>query len=407
MAYTIIRSDGNILTTIPDGNLNANSTSLGLPGRNYPGYGQTLDTNFVRIVENFANGSPPPNPLKGQMWFDTGNSQMRICPADGTTNPNSWAVVTTTNTGLSANLGNLTVTGNISANNASISENITCNSISGVTAVFSSNITVGTANVTTGNIGAVRTQVITTGLAATTGTLTGTWTVAGSTTGNVFGITSGNITFASATYGVRCDNYMYANGDPFTPTGTFTNDNVQAYLSGVWGNGDPYVGTTFTGNIAPDQVTTSALAGGGTISGIWTLASGARIQATYADLAERYEADAAYEPGTVVELGGEKEITIASELSENVFGVVSNSAAYLMNSMAGDDDTHPAIALAGRLQVKAVGKIKKNDRLVSAGNGFARSAIDGELTPFNSIGRALGNKDTEGEGTVEAVVLVK
>lgn len=407
MAYTIIRSDGNILTTIPDGNLNANSTSLGLPGRNYPGYGQTLDTNFVRIVENFANGSPPPNPLKGQMWFDTGNSQMRICPADGTTNPNSWAVVTTTNTGLSANLGNLTVTGNISANNASISENITCNSISGVTAVFSSNITVGTANVTTGNIGAVRTQVITTGLAATTGTLTGTWTVAGSTTGNVFGITSGNITFASATYGVRCDNYMYANGAPFNPTGTFTNDNVQAYLSGVWGNGDPYVGTTFTGNIAPDQVTTSALAGGGTISGIWTLASGARIQATYADLAERYEADAAYEPGTVVELGGEKEITIASELSENVFGVVSNSAAYLMNSMAGDDDTHPAIALAGRLQVKAVGKIKKNDRLVSAGNGFARSAIDGELTPFNSIGRALGNKDTEGEGTVEAVVLVK
>jgi hypothetical protein len=407
MAYTIIRSDGNILTTIADGNLNSTSSSLGLPGRNYPGYGQTLDTNFVRIVENFANGSPPPNPLKGQLWFDTGNSQMRICPSDGTTNANNWAVITTTNTGLSANLGNLTVTGNISANNAAISENITCNSITGVTAVFSSNITVATANVTTGNIGTVRTQVITTGAAATTGTLTGSWTVTGSTTGNVFGIASGNIAFASSTYGIRCDNYMYANGESFSPTGTYTNGNVQAYLSGVWANGDPYVGTTFTGNIAPDQVTTNAIAGGGTISGIWTLASGARIQATYADLAERYEADAEYEPGTVVELGGEKEVTIATELSENVFGVVSRTAAYLMNSMAGDDDTHPAIALAGRLHVKAIGTIKKNDRLVSAGGGFARAAKPGELSPFNSIGRALSNKDSEEEGTVEAVVLVK
>lgn len=407
MAYTIIRSDGNILTTIPDGNLNANSTSLGLPGRNYPGYGQTLDTNFVRIVENFANGSPPPNPLKGQMWFDTGNSQMRICPADGTTNANNWAVVTTTNTGLSANLGNLTVTGNISANNAAISEHITCNSIAGVTAVFSSNITVATANVTTGNIGTVRTAVITTGSATTSGTLTGAWGV------------TGNVTFSSDAYtltvpgnsttetGIRCDYYMYANGEPFTPTGTYTNGNVEAYLTGYWANGDVYGGTTFTGNIAPDQVTTSAIAGGGMISGIWTLDTGARIQATYADLAERYEADAEYEPGTVVELGGEKEVTIAAELSENVFGVVSRTAAYLMNSMAGDDDTHPAIALAGRLHVKAIGVIKKNDRLVSAGGGLARSAKEGELTPFNSIGRALSNKDTEEVGTVEAVVLVK
>ena len=72
MAYTIIRSDGSQLTTIADGTINTTSTSLSLPGRNYAGYGQSLDTNFVRQLENYANSSPPPNPLRGQLWFNTG-----------------------------------------------------------------------------------------------------------------------------------------------------------------------------------------------------------------------------------------------------------------------------------------------------------------------------------------------
>ena len=54
MAYTIIKSDGTVLTTIADGTINTTSTSLQLPGRNYAGYGQYLDTNFVHMVENFA-----------------------------------------------------------------------------------------------------------------------------------------------------------------------------------------------------------------------------------------------------------------------------------------------------------------------------------------------------------------
>lgn len=59
MAYTIIRSDGTTLTTIQDGTINTTSTSLALPGRNYAGYGQSLDTNQVRILESWANTSPP------------------------------------------------------------------------------------------------------------------------------------------------------------------------------------------------------------------------------------------------------------------------------------------------------------------------------------------------------------
>ena len=164
----------------------------------------------------------------------------------------------------------------------------------------------------------------------------------------------------------------------------------------------------FTGNIAPTKITTSNIAGGGTIFGIWTLGANARLNATYADLAERFESDSPYDAGTVVELGGEAEITaVVHELSEDVFGVVSNTAAYLMNAGAGNDDTHPAVAVGGRIHVKVTGQVCKGDRLVSAGNGIARAAKIGEATSFNVIGRALANKTTDDVGTVEAFVSIK
>ena len=122
-------------------------------------------------------------------------------------------------------------------------------------------------------------------------------------------------------------------------------------------------------------------------------------------MAERFEADAVYTPGTVVELGGINEITRAvQELSESVFGVISTRAAYLMNSGAGSDVTHPAVAVNGRVPVRVIGQVKKGDRLVSAGNGLARAANRTEITAFNVIGRALADKTTQDEGTVEAIV---
>jgi hypothetical protein len=122
-------------------------------------------------------------------------------------------------------------------------------------------------------------------------------------------------------------------------------------------------------------------------------------------LAERFEADTAYLPGTVVALGGAKEITAAQEdLSEDVFGVISTKAAFLMNGEAGSDITHPAVAVNGRVPVRVIGRVRKGDRLVSAGAGLARSATRTEITAFNVIGRALENKDTMNEGTVEAIV---
>ena len=78
MAYTIVKSDGTVLTTIADGTINTTSTTLGLPGRNYAGYGQSLDTNFVHVVENFADTTTPANPLRGQLWYDTSDTTLKV-----------------------------------------------------------------------------------------------------------------------------------------------------------------------------------------------------------------------------------------------------------------------------------------------------------------------------------------
>ena len=77
-----------------------------------------------------------------------------------------------------------------------------------------------------------------------------------------------------------------------------------------------------------------------------------------------------------------------------------------MNSGAGTDETHPPIAMTGRVPVRITGMIYKGDRLVSAGNGLARAARPGEATAFNVIGRALEDRTDTGEGTVEAIVTI-
>ena len=398
MAYTIVKSDGTVLTTIPDGTINTTSTSLGLPGRNYAGYGQYLDTNFVHMVENFADGTVPQNPIRGQLWFDTNTNTLKVCPADGTTNAQAWLSLTSTASGGTTSFGAVTVTGNIAAGNISTTGAVSGNAASFNFLTVTTNATIATANITTGNIGTLNTTLITTGANTTAGQIIGTWTANGGSAGNTLIVTNGNLV---AVTGIKTDNYYYANGSPFNPSGTYNNGNVFDYLTGS------NAVTQFAGNIAPTKITTATIAGGGNVSGIWTLDVGARWQSTYADLAERFEADNHYDAGTVVELGGEKEITeVKYELSEDVFGVVSAKAGYIMNAMAGDDITHPAIAVNGRVPVKVTGKVKKGQRLVSAGKGIARAASPGEATAFNVIGRALAHKNDDGLGIVEAIVAI-
>ena len=110
----------------------------------------------------------------------------------------------------------------------------------------------------------------------------------------------------------------------------------------------------------------------------------------------------------MVELGGDAEITKSiQELSDNVFGVISTRAAFTMNHGAGSDETHPPVAMTGRVPVRVKGSVRKGDRLVSAGNGLARAAQPGEATAFNVIGRALEDRHETNEGMVEAIVTIK
>jgi len=75
MAYVINKFNGEQLVVLSDGTLDT-TTSLGLVGRNYVGYGETQNENFVFLLENFANDSPPSRPLVGQIWFSTIDNTM-------------------------------------------------------------------------------------------------------------------------------------------------------------------------------------------------------------------------------------------------------------------------------------------------------------------------------------------
>ena len=132
--------------------------------------------------------------------------------------------------------------------------------------------------------------------------------------------------------------------------------------------------------------------------------AGVSSTAKYADLAERYTADADYEPGTVVELGGEQEVTQTTRpRSVAIAGIVSTDPAYLMNS---DLENGVSIALLGRVPCKVVGKINKGDILVSSLiHGHAEAHKDLHNPPAGSaIGKAIGSKDDEDPGVVEVLV---
>ena len=129
--------------------------------------------------------------------------------------------------------------------------------------------------------------------------------------------------------------------------------------------------------------------------------------ASYADVAERFEADAPMAEGAVVELGGSAEITEATtDLSDNVFGVISTQPAYAMNAAAGNSESHPFVAMTGRTPVRVSGAITKGQRLVSSSiKGTARAVATGEsISPFHVIGRALEDKADSGIGLVNCAV---
>ena len=77
MAYTINKTDGSVVTTITDGTVD-NTTSVQLFGKSFSGFGEGLNENLVKLLENSASTSAPSAPLKGELWFDTTTNQLKV-----------------------------------------------------------------------------------------------------------------------------------------------------------------------------------------------------------------------------------------------------------------------------------------------------------------------------------------
>ena len=139
----------------------------------------------------------------------------------------------------------------------------------------------------------------------------------------------------------------------------------------------------------------------GTSSSYFNTVFAKATSAQYADLAEMYEADSHYEPGTVLCFGGSKEVTLCREADcTSVAGVVSTNPSYLMNS--GQTGAYvAAVALQGRVPTKVTGQIRKGDLMIAAGDGRARANNNARAGTI--IGKALADFDGQ-DGVIEVVV---
>ena len=489
MAYTIQKTSGSVLATVNDGTIDSSSTDLTLIGKNYSGYGDALNENFVHLLENFAATSAPTTPLAGQLWWDTtgnllkvytgsafktvssstasasapsggvvgdlwwdtGNSQLKIWngsswtlvgPAFSSGSGQSGPIVETISDGSADHvcvkimISDVIVA--IVSKDASFTPSPAITGFSSIAPGYnlSSDISNNKLNGTAtdsdalGGVAAANylrsDQADSTSASLAVAVDTNAFTVGADNDLNVsvsgsdvtiknvtsdgdliLGVNDGGVAKAGITVdGATGEVLVLAN--PTQNLGVATKAYVDAQLgssSGLARDGS----NTITGDILPDTDNTHDL-GSSTVKFAEihaTTFSGQSTSAQYADLAERFAADNVYTPGTLMALGGAEEITqVNEENTENVFGVISSRAAYLMNAGAGDNDTHPAIAISGRVPVRVIGEVRKGDRLVSAGNGLARAGSQDEITAFNVVGRALENKYTSNEGLVECFVKV-
>jgi hypothetical protein len=404
MPYIVTTTSGTALATIPDNTVNTSTTSLALVGKNYAGYGVFLNENYIKLLENFSNSTAPGAPLSGQLWWDSTNTLIKVWTGSAWKQIHSSAASSTAPTS--------PITGDLWWD--------TTNTLLKVWG-GSSWVSIGPGTGTgTGGSGIGSS---TTGVIADTIVDTGSQShsvLKISIANNIIAIVSKDSTaftpqttipgFATIYPGMNLISSTALTGSQYTGPKITVGTSSTLTIADAAGrvdvlNNTANIDLNFYVNKA--GVSTKAIGISGTtgeviIPGILTATA---TSAKYADLAERFAADAVYTPGTVVALGGVKEITAAvNELSEEVFGVISTRAAYLMNGAAGTDETHPAVAVNGRVPVRVIGTVKKGDRLVSAGNGIARSADRAEITAFNVIGRSLEDKYTKDEGTVEAIV---
>ena len=542
MAYKINNTFGTLLVTLADGTIDVASTDLTLIGKGYAGFGEKLNENLVKLLENFNNTSAPSNKVQGQLWYDKTNNQLNVYtgskfkPVGSTSNSASAPTSAllgdmwfdTTNTQLYVYTGSAwTLIGPTTVSGSGVTQVITetpedsggvkrsilklvtndtvVGVVSNLAFTPSSSETLGAALVsagfssisqglqlsssvssakfrgtatdsdalggaaastylksnendtTTGTLGVLNDNGLTIGagsditmklssddftIAQTTqdkdiiftvndgGTTTEVLRMKGST-GRIEHLRVGDITvdgtntvLNTTTLSVE-DNIIELNRNISNNAGmpSFTGLKVnrgetssatEQNLYWVWDETFADDGTTIHGNAGGAWTAFKSGGGENELSAPTLVDMRANIvhatstSAQYADLAERYASDVQLSVGEVVILGGSEEITRCdSDLSDKVFGVVSDSPAFLMNASAGNNDSHPMIALKGRVFVKLNGSGKAGDRIVSAGGGEARVATLDECNHFNVLGRLVKDKYNEETALTECVIGVK
>jgi hypothetical protein len=451
MAYTINLTNGTIFATIADGTINTSSSMI-LVGKNYAGYGEFLDENFIHLLENGSNATAPGAPLTGQLWWDSANSLMKVytgtafktisaatasatAPTGNVTGDIWWDTVnqqlkvwngtafvlvgpaSSSGQGTSGAIVE-TVTDNVSVDHVVIKLYV-ANTIVGIIskdATFTPQVAiVGFATISPG---IQLSSTVSNNLFR--GTSTDSQSLGGVSATSFLRSDQNDTT--SGTLGILNDTGLTVGADQdakisvttATSSVNIQNQTQDANIAVVVNDGGVTTtallvngSTSQVGVLGITNLNSSGVGNIGAAGAVFNTVFATATTALYADVAERFAADVEMLPGTVVELGGSAEITKSvDELSENVFGVISTRAAYLMNSGAGTDSTHPPIAMTGRVPVRVTGSIRKGDRLVAAGDGLARAARSGEATAFNVIGRALESKESESLGVIEAIVTI-
>ena len=542
MAYKINNTFGTLLVTLADGTIDTATTDLTLIGKGYAGFGERLNENLIKLLENFNNTTAPSNKQQGQLWYDKTNNQLNVYtgtkfkPVGSTSNSatapsnavtgDMWFDTTNNQlyvyTGSAWTLiGPTTVAGSgvtqvISESpedntgvKRSILKLVTNDTVVGVVSNLaftpSSTETLGSALVTAGFSTVAQGIQLSSAVASAKfrGTVTDADGLGGvaaanflrsdeadTTTGRLsvqtdegirigagnditMSLSSDDLTIAQTTQdkdiiftvndGGTTKEALRINGaagridhlrvGDLTVDGTSTiintstlsvEDNIielnrnissnagmpnftglkvnrgetssdtEQNLYWVWDETFADDGTTIHGNAGGAWTAFKSGGGDDELSAPTLVDIRANIvhatstAAQYADLAERYEADCQLQVGEVVILGGHSEITkCQKELDDAVFGVVSESPAFLMNAQAGNDDSHPMIALKGRVLVKIRGTGRAGDRVVSAGNGEARVANLDECTAFNTLGRLIKHKYDKQTALTECVIGVK
>lgn len=261
--------------------------------------------------------------------------------------------------------------------------------------------------------------------------ISGNLTVSGNTN---FTVTTTN--FVTETANVIQTAYLQGNATTNSSTITLLNNLIpNANATVNLGTTSAYYGTTYTGQLTANTVTATSLGGTlttasqtnitavGTLSGLtvsgaivpngnltvnlgstsawWNNIYGTAVHSLYADLAENYQADRQYNPGTVLMFGGPQEVIMAEPDTTRVAGIVSTNPAHLMNGALNGGNVVP-LALMGRVPCNVIGPVAKGDLMVSAGFGFAKTNNSAGIGQV--IGKALQDYPINAKGVIEVVV---